>query len=589
MLDRLMAALSRPLMLAVVVVAWASSARAEGGTKDVTLGAHNEARRYVVMEERVAGERLGAPFAVVDLEGNKPVAAQWEKTAEGHVVRWMAESVPANAAKKYRIQTGGEQGKNAVTVEEKETGVLAIQSATREITRYQFGELATKHKKPFFYPVVAHGVMVTRAFPMEDAKNEAKDHPHHTSIWFAHGDVNGQDYWHKAAISHKAIIEKRSGPVYGRIVAENAWGNDVIETQDVRIYDVGQDVLMDWEITLKAAGNRPVKLGKTKEGGFSVRVATPLTAPEPGRAPKANDPRGEGKMIDALGNEGEVGVRPEKRPAGKKPAAWADNYGVIDGKPVGVAIMNHPQSWRFPTDWHVRNYGLFAANAFMEAGEHELKPGESLVLKYRLFIHGGTPQQAKVNEVYAGYAASKLTAADAKADASQELTPIFNGKDLSGFKVPEPNLHWKVVDGVLVGESDEKLKGSMLYTTKAYKDVIFQADVRYSGEIDSGFMFRKPEMQVQIGVSRSLKKDMTCSIYYAGKYPWQAQGVEWKANDWNTIRVKTQGNKHAVWCNGKQVLEFEEGAFKDAAPIGLQVHGNVKMKVEFRNVLVREL
>lgn len=556
----------------------------EGGFRDVILQAHSEARRYVVVEENVLGPRLGPPYAVWDVEANKPVAAQWEKTDKGHVVRWMVESVPANQKKMYRIQNG-QKAKDAVVVEETSPGALAIKNATREITRYQFGELATKHKHPFFYPVTAQGVRVTRSFPMENAEGEARDHPHHTSLWFAHGEVNGRDYWAKLPITHKRIVEKTSGPVYGRIVAENAWGADVIETQDVRIYDVGQDVLMDWTITLAAAGNQPVKLGKTKEGGLSVRVVTPLTAPEPGRAPRKNEVRGEGKMVDALGNEGEVGVRPEKRPAGKKPAVWADNYGVIDGKPIGVAIMNHPQSWRHPTDWHVRNYGLFAANAFMEAGEHELKQGEPVVLKYRVYIHGGTPEQAKVSEVYAGYASSKVQSGDERA----ELTPLFNGKDLSGFVVPQPNLWWKVVDGVLVGESDEKLRGSMLYTQQAYKDVTFQADVRYSGDIDSGFMFRKPEMQVQIGVSRSLKKDMTCSVYFKGKYPWQAQGVDWKTGDWNTIRVRTQGNKHTVWCNGKQVLEFEDASFTDPAPIGLQVHGNVKMKVEFRNIMAKEL
>jgi hypothetical protein len=70
-------------------------------------------------------------------------------------------------------------------------------------------------------------------------------------------------------------------------------------------------------------------------------------------------------MIDSFGNEDERADSPRKRPAGKHPAAWADNYGAIDGKPLGICFMNHPTSYRFPTDWHVRNYGLFAANAFM--------------------------------------------------------------------------------------------------------------------------------------------------------------------------------------------------------------------------------
>src|SRR6266436_2423870 len=74
------------------------------------------------------------------------------------------------------------------------------------------------------------------------------------------------------------------------------------------------------------------------------------------------------------------------------------------------------------------------------------------------------------------------------ADAKNDLQPIFNGKDLSGWKAPADNKWWKVVDGVLVGENDESLKGSMLYTEKSYGNVVVEAEVRWSGEIDSGIM-----------------------------------------------------------------------------------------------------
>src|SRR3954470_6894132 len=97
------------------------------------------------------------------------------------------------------------------------------------------------------------------------------------------------------------------------------------------------------------------------------------------------------------------------------------------------------------------------------------------------------------------------------ADAKDDLPSIFNGKDLSGWKNPTDNKWWKVVDGVLVGENDEAKKGNMLYTEKSYGDVVVEAECRWSGEIDSGIMVRKPEIQLQIGTSRSLKRDMTCS------------------------------------------------------------------------------
>lgn len=102
--------------------------------------------------------------------------------------------------------------------------------------------------------------------------------------------------------------------------------------------------------------------------------------------------------------------------------------------------------------------------------------------------------------------------------AEPQLVPIFNGTDLSGFRVPHPNPNWTVQGGVLVGLSDPAKKGSMLRTEKQYQDVIVEVEFRFTGEIDSGVMLRKPEIQAQIGVSRSLKKDMTASIY-ARKIP----------------------------------------------------------------------
>ena len=174
---------------------------------------------------------------------------------------------------------------------------------------------------------------------------------------------------------------------------------------------------------------------------------------------------------------------------------------------------------------------------------------------------------------------------------SADLKPLFNGKDLAGWQAPADNPWWTVADGVLIGQSDEKLRGHTLNTEKSYKDVDFVTDVRFPDDIDSGVMMRKPQIQFQIGVSRSLKKDMTCSVYARGKYPGQAQGIDklLKRNDWNTIRIKAQGPKYTVWLNGEQVLEYEDPAFPEAAPIGLQIHAGVKMKVEFRNMKVKEL
>jgi hypothetical protein len=182
--------------------------------------------------------------------------------------------------------------------------------------------------------------------------------------------------------------------------------------------------------------------------------------------------------------------------------------------------------------------------------------------------------------------------------ADVKLEPLFNGKDLSGFKVPQPNVWWMVVDGVLVCESDgvsaDQKKGNVLYTEKSYGDFALESDVRFPNDIDSGFIYSKsPDLQVQIGVSRSLKVDMTGSIYYKGKYPPEAhaKGVDklLKLNEWNTMRMEVKGNVTKVWLNGTHVLTFDCPEAAKPAPVGLQIHPGVKMKVEFRNVKIGEL
>ena len=172
-----------------------------------------------------------------------------------------------------------------------------------------------------------------------------------------------------------------------------------------------------------------------------------------------------------------------------------------------------------------------------------------------------------------------------------ELKPIFNGLDLSGWQTKEPQ-YWTVADGVLTGLNDDEKKGSMLYTDKAYGDAIFECEVRFSGEIDSGIMMRKPEVQVQIGVSRSLKRDMTCS-FYVGGYHEEAQakraGELLKEGDWNRLRVQAKGDTFTVWLNGEQVSAFTSEKYDEPGPIGLQIHGGLVMKVEYRDMRAVEL
>ena len=183
----------------------------------------------------------------------------------------------------------------------------------------------------------------------------------------------------------------------------------------------------------------------------------------------------------------------------------------------------------------------------------------------------------------------------AQAADTDDLAPIFNGKDLTGWQVPDPNPFWRVVDGVLIGENDAARKGHVLYTTKPYKDFIIELEARWTGEIDSGIMLRRPELQLQIGISRSLKKDMTCSFYTNAKekYPeaGQAKDLEkhLKPGDWNKIRLQAQGDTFIAWLNGAKVVEYKDDRYPNPYQIGLQIHPGLVMKIEFRNIRLKDL
>jgi hypothetical protein len=174
-----------------------------------------------------------------------------------------------------------------------------------------------------------------------------------------------------------------------------------------------------------------------------------------------------------------------------------------------------------------------------------------------------------------------------------ELKPLFNGSDFNGWQEPDNNIWWHIDDGILLAKSDPGQKGSILWTSKEYTDFILQLDFRFGpGTIDSGVFIRKEQEQIQIGESGSLKRDMTCSPYIAGKgYPVEGVGVAalLKEDGWNTLKIKAVGNVYTLTLNNKQVLEYPSLTAIEKGPLGLQLHPGRDMQIEFKNILIAEL
>ncbi len=301
---------------------------------------------------------------------------------------------------------------DGVQIEQKDTA-LDVTVGGKLFTRYVFAGAP----KPYCWPVIGpHGDAITRAFPMQKIDGEKHDHPHQRSLWFTHGIVNGVDFWAETEKSGKQVHRKfelvESGEKVGRVRTVNDWlgpdGKKVCEdTRELRFYAPAGSSdttrVLDYDMTVRATEG-PLTFGDTKEGSFGVRVATSMDVDQPNKKPggKITNSRGE---IDAK--------------AWGKPAEWVDYSGLVNGKMVGVTIMNHPSSFRHPTHWHVRTYGLFAANPFglhdfyndkTKDGSHTVPKGESITFRFRVVFHAGDVESAKLADGYAKYVKSSDTA-----------------------------------------------------------------------------------------------------------------------------------------------------------------------------------
>ena len=176
---------------------------------------------------------------------------------------------------------------------------------------------------------------------------------------------------------------------------------------------------------------------------------------------------------------------------------------------------------------------------------------------------------------------------------AQKMKKIFNGKTLDGWVVPENNIWWSAGKGVLSVKNGPDRKGSILWTEQEYENFVVEADFRFGeGKVDSGIFLRNDKQQIQIGISGSLKRDMTGSPYIPGKgYPVEAEGVKdlLKTEGWNTMKVQAKGNVYTVWLNGKEVMTYTSENAIEKGPIGLQLHPKNVMAIDFRNIKVGEI
>lgn len=298
----------------------------------------------------------------------------------------------------------------------KEQGALAFYSGSSLITKFDY----TNYTRPIFYPMLSPaGAKLTRSYPMEKVPGETADHPHHKSAWFNHGDViaegitptkkakgiEGTDFWADTATTGKQQVSsvevKQASSDVIVVVAKIEWidadGKKVMdETRTIRVHKVEGAYLISVESDLFGSVTNIV-FGDTKEGSFGIRINDFI-----------NGKSGKGTIQNAEGKKGE-------KACWGYPSDWCDYSGPLDGKTAGIAILADPKN-PYPTCWHVREYGLMAANPF--GREHSgfptmkgkkdlvrLEKGQHLKLRYAYLLHDGDATSGHVAEAFRRFVA----------------------------------------------------------------------------------------------------------------------------------------------------------------------------------------
>jgi hypothetical protein len=271
--------------------------------------------------------------------------------------------------------------------------------------------------KPVLYPVfTSYETEVTRGFPLNPHEGERNDHMHQIGIWLNYGNVNGIDFWGNGyrgvkepfggVIKHIRIERLSSKKGDGSLVSAEKWldpsGRRILDEKTEYHFIAGGSIRIIDRITTLKTGDTAVLFKDTKEGFFAMRVARQLELPSKegvqlidadGKPAQAKDSLNTGVTGNYISSEGISG----EQVWGTR-ARWMALTGIISGEQISIAICDHPKNPGYPTYWHARPYGLFAANPF---GWHDFTGGEkdfnytipakkSAKFRYRVIISSGS-------------------------------------------------------------------------------------------------------------------------------------------------------------------------------------------------------
>ena len=291
-------------------------------------------------------------------------------------------------------------------------------------------------KKPVLDPIrSAGGTLVTRGWPRAPRPGERIDHPHHVGLWFNYENVNGLDFWNNSeaikpadrskmgTILHRRIVSAKGGAGSGGLTTEADWvtpsGKVLLHERTAFVFSGDATTRTIDRIATLTATDERVVFADAKDGMLGMRVARQLEQPSNEKL-IFTDSAGRPTEVPALDNTGVTGEYLSSE--GKRgDAVWATRgrwtllSGSIGAQPITIAMIDHPQNPGYPTYWHARGYGLFAANPLgqkvfsegREAMNFKLEPGATATFRYRIVVLEEKASADRIEREYKTFAAAR--------------------------------------------------------------------------------------------------------------------------------------------------------------------------------------
>ena len=348
-------------------------------------------------------------FTLERIDTGELIDTQIEVGVSSRLVWLIRDMLKAGQTRRYRLAPAVSVALPTPAATYDDGRGLMVKVGGRSVMRYNKAvvpapdpQLSSDQRSGYIYPLFNPiGQAVTDDFPPDHVDDLPPDHAYQHSVWLAWSKATFEgrqvNFWElserKGAIEHVELEKSGGGAVFAHFTALlhhidlTAPGGPKValhETWKVLIYNLTDAFVFDLESTQTCATQSPLQVLENSWGGIAIR--------------------GHRNWFDTKNSEYLTSEGKTRKDGNQTRPRWVDMYGWVDGKRSGIALLSHPDNFRFPQPARLhpeKPYFCFAPPAL---GPFSIEPGKPYRSRYRFYVHQGRPDPAAIDRVWTDFA-----------------------------------------------------------------------------------------------------------------------------------------------------------------------------------------